>query len=55
MPRLGDNVLVGAGAVLIGNITVGDNVRIGANTTVVDDVPAGATVVGQKSRIIVPK
>lgn len=54
-PKLGNNVLVGAGAVLIGNITVGDNTRIGANTTVVDDVPAGATVVGQKSRILAPK
>jgi len=50
-----NNVLVGAGAVVVGGITVGDNVRIGANTTVVEDVPAGATVVGQRSRIIVPK
>lgn len=45
-PRLGNRVNVGAGAKLIGAITVGDGASIGANAVVVGDVPAGATVVG---------
>lgn len=45
-PTLGDNVVVGAGAKVLGNITVGSNVRIGANAVVTKDVPDGCTVVG---------
>ena len=45
-PRLGNRVLIGAGAVLLGGIVVGDNVKIGANSVVLADVPAGTTVVG---------
>ncbi len=45
-PTVGDRVLLGAGAKLIGAITVGDDAKIGANALVVDDVPAGAVVVG---------
>ncbi len=51
-PRLGNLVRVGAGAVLLGSITVGDGVQIGANAVVLDDIPAGATAVGIPARII---
>ena len=45
-PTLGDNVVVGAGAKLLGSIKVGDNARIGAGSVVVHDVPRNSTVVG---------
>jgi serine O-acetyltransferase len=45
-PTLGDRVRVGAGAVVIGPITLHDGTTVGANATVVRDVPAGVTVVG---------
>ncbi len=45
-PQLGNNVIVGAGAQLLGPIHVGDNARIGSNAVVVKDVPEGATMVG---------
>ena len=45
-PTLGDNVVVGAGAKVLGNITVGNNVKIGANSVVLKDVPDDCTVVG---------
>jgi serine O-acetyltransferase len=51
-PRLGDRVCVGAGAVLLGPITIGDDVRIGANSVVLGDVPSGATAVGAPARIL---
>ena len=50
-PTLGDNVVVGAGATLLGAIKVGDNARIGAGSVVLSDVPPGATVVGIPGRI----
>jgi serine O-acetyltransferase len=46
VPRVGNHVLVGAGAKVLGGITVGDNVKIGANAVVTKDVPAGTTVIG---------
>ncbi len=51
-PTLGNNVVVGAGAIVLGAITVGDNARIGAGAVVVRPVPAGVTVVGQAARVI---
>lgn len=51
-PVIGDNVYIGAGAKLIGNITIGDNVKIGAGCIVTQDVPENATVVMEKPRII---
>lgn len=51
-PRLGNLVRVGAGAVLLGSITVGDGVQIGANAVVLADIPAGATAVGIPARVI---
>ena len=52
-PTLGDNVVVGAGAKVLGPITIGDGARIGSNSVVVKDVPAGATVVGIPGRVVV--
>lgn len=52
---VGDGCLIGAGAVLIGPVTLGDNVKVGANTVVNIDVPSNSTVVGAKCRVILPK
>jgi len=49
-PSVGDDVIIGAGAALLGPIRVGNRVKIGANAVVVDDVPEGATVVGVPGR-----
>lgn len=51
-PTLGNNVNVGAGAVILGNVTIGDNVNIGANSVVIKDLPAGATAVGIPAKVI---
>lgn len=51
VPRLGDGVYVGAGAAIIGGITVGDGARIGANAVVTHDVPAHMTAVGVPAQI----
>jgi len=51
-PIIGDNVFIGAGAKILGAVTVGDGARIGANAVVVRDVPAGATAVGVPARIV---
>ena len=50
-PTIGENVTIGAGAKVLGNITVGDNAYIGANAVVLRSVPEGATVVGVPGRI----
>ncbi len=51
-PRIGDNCLIGAGAVIIGNIVVGNNVKIGAGAVVFTDIPDNSTVVSQAPRIL---
>ena len=51
-PNIGNNVVMGAGAIALGTITVGDNVRIGSGSVVVKSVPPGATVVGVPGRIV---
>ncbi|ACK65205.1 serine O-acetyltransferase [Rippkaea orientalis PCC 8801] len=51
-PTLGENVVVGAGAKVLGNISIGNNVRIGAGSVVLRDVPSDCTVVGIPGRII---
>lgn len=51
-PRLGGHVDVGAGAKILGGVTIGDHARIGANAVVLDDVPDGATAVGIPARVI---
>lgn len=54
-PTLENGVVVGAGAKILGNITVGAQARIGAGSVVLRDVPAGATVVGIPGRIVAVK
>ncbi len=51
-PTLGTNVVVGAGAKVLGNLQIGDNVRIGAGSVVLRDVPSDCTVVGVPGRIV---
>ena len=51
-PTIGNNVVVGAGAKILGNITVGDNVLIGANAVVLRSVPTDSTVVGVPGRVV---
>ena len=51
-PTLGRNVVVGAGAKILGPIKIGDGAKVGSNAVVVKDVPEGATVVGIPGRIV---
>ena len=51
-PVLGDDVMVGAGAKILGHLRVGDGAKIGANAVVVRDVPVGATAVGVPARLL---
>jgi len=51
-PTIGNNVVIGAGAILLGSFKVGDGARIGAGSVVINDVPAGATVVGVPGRVV---
>ena len=50
-PTLGNNIVVGTGAKILGNITIGDNSYIGANAVVIKNVPPNSTVVGIPGRI----
>ena len=52
VPVLGDNIFIGAGAKILGNIKLGNNVKIGANSVVIKDVPDNVTVVGIPGRIV---
>ena len=51
-PTLGENVVVGGGAKVLGNIQIGNNVRIGAGSVVLRDVPSNCTVVGIPGRVV---
>ena len=51
-PTLGNNVVAGAGAKILGSVTIGDNVQIGANAVVINSVPPNSTVVGVPGRIV---
>lgn len=51
-PRIGDNVLIGAGAKILGSVTIGHNARIGANAVVTRDIPPNCTAVGVPAKII---
>ena len=53
--EIGDNVLIGTGAKIIGNIKIGNNVKIGANAVVVNDIPDNCTVVGVPAKIVKKK
>ena len=50
-PTVLDNVMIGAGATVLGDITIGNNAKIGANATVLQDVPDNATVIGVKGTV----
>lgn len=50
-PRIGNNVMIGAGAVILGDISVGDNSIIGANAVVLEDVPDNSIAVGVPAAI----
>ena len=52
-PTIKNNVLLGAGAKLLGDITIGENVKVGANAVVLNDIPDNAIAVGVPARIIV--
>jgi serine O-acetyltransferase len=54
-PVLEDGVFVGAGARILGRVTVGANAKIGANAVVLSDVPADATAVGVPARVLTPR
>jgi len=51
-PTIGNDVVIGAGATLLGAITIGDRARIGAGSVVVQSAPPGATVVGVPARVV---
>lgn len=50
--RIGDNCLIGTGAVILPGVHIGDNVRIGANAVVTHDIPSNTTVVGVPAEVI---
>lgn len=50
-PIIGDNVYIGPGAIIIGNVRIGNNVAIGANAVVIDDIPDNAVVVGIPGKV----
>ncbi len=51
-PTIGDKVVIGSAAIILGPITIGDGARVGANSVVVNPVPQGATVVGIPGRVV---
>ena len=51
-PTVGNNVVIGAGAKVLGNIVLGDNAKIGANSVVIKNVPCCATAIGIPARIV---
>ncbi|SMP16818.1 serine O-acetyltransferase [Desulfurobacterium pacificum] len=51
-PTIGNNVVIGAGAKVLGPITIGDNCKIGANSVVIKDVPPNSTVVGIPGKVV---
>ena len=51
-PTLENNVVIGAGSKVLGNITIGENSKVGANSVVVKDVPADSTAIGIPARVL---
>lgn len=51
-PTIGDDVFIGAGAKILGNVRVGNHVKIGAGAVVVNDIPDNSTVVGPKAKVL---
>ena len=54
-PTIGDNVVIGAGAKILGPISIGNNVKVGADSVVLKDVPSRVTVVGVPARVVIPR
>ncbi|MBL4747498.1 MAG: serine O-acetyltransferase [Magnetovibrio sp.] len=54
-PTLGNGVIVGSGAQILGPVTIGENARIGANAVVASDIPPGVTAVGIPARVVMPR
>lgn len=52
VPKIGNNVLIGAGAKILGPVIIGDGASIGANAVVINDVPTKATVVGVPAKVV---
>lgn len=52
LPIIGSNVLIGAGAIIIGDIKIGDNSIVGAGSVVVKDVPSNSVVAGNPAKVI---
>jgi len=52
VPVIGDNVYIGCGAVILGDVDIGDGSTIGANSVVLSDVPQGATVAGVPAEVV---
>ena len=52
LPVIGDNVMIGAGALVLGPVKIGDNVQIGAGAVVVNDIPENCVVTGIPAKII---
>lgn len=51
-PRIGNDVFIGAGAKILGPVTIGDGARVAANSLVISDVPAGTTAIGVPARVL---
>ena len=51
-PTIGNNVFIGTGAKILGNITIGDNVKVGANAVILKDIESDVTVVGVPGEIV---
>jgi serine O-acetyltransferase len=51
-PTLGDNVIVGAGAKILGPLVIGNNSKVGAGTIVLKNVPSNAVIVGNPGKVI---
>lgn len=51
-PRIGNDVFIGCGAVILGDVTIGDGARIAANSLVLSDVPPGMTAIGVPARVM---
>lgn len=51
-PKIGDGVLIGAGATILGNVRVGEGAKVGAGSLVLSDVPPWTTAVGNPARLV---
>jgi serine acetyltransferase len=54
-PVVGDNVDIGTGAIILGDIHIGDGATVGAGAVVIRSIPAGATAVGNPARLLTPR